>query len=50
MRKGEMAWLRISPKYHGNIYHKFCKKNHLSPETELGEFIYIKLFVDSIKR
>lgn len=25
MRKGDLAWIKYSPKYHNNIYHKFCK-------------------------
>jgi hypothetical protein len=50
MRKGEVVWLKISPKYHGNIYHKYCKKDHIKPETVLGQDIYIRLAIDSIKR
>jgi hypothetical protein len=48
MKKGEIVWLKISPKYHQNIYHNFCKKDHI--QGTVGESIYIKLFVDSIKR
>ena len=29
MRKGEVAWLKIGPEHHGNIYHTHCKKEHL---------------------
>lgn len=50
MRKGEIAWLKIGPKYHGNIYHNYCKKDHLKPDVVLGQDIYIRLAIDSIKR
>jgi hypothetical protein len=50
MRKGEVAWIQIGPKYHNDIYHKFCKKDHLKADTVLGPNIYIKLAIDSIKR
>jgi hypothetical protein len=50
MRKGEISWVKIASKYHCNIYHKHCKKDHLSAETVLGENIYIRLHIDSIKR
>ena len=36
MRKGEIVWLKIGPKYHGNIYHNYCKKDHLKPDVVLG--------------
>ena len=46
MRKGNVAWIKIGPKYHQNIYHQFCKKSHLDPNVKLGEYIYMKLYVD----
>jgi len=50
MKKGEVAWLEIGPKHHGNIYHKFCKKDHLAADVVIGDKIWIKLSVESIKR
>ena len=45
-----MVWIKIGPKYHGNIYHNFCKRTHLSPDSNIGECIFIKLSIDSVKR
>jgi len=50
MKKGEIAWIKIGPKQHGNIYHNYCKKTHIAPETVLGDKIWIKLTLDNIKR
>lgn len=50
MKKGEIAWFQIGPKYHGNIYHNYCKKDHLAPDVKIGANIWIKLTVDGIKR
>ena len=32
MRRGEVVWIKIGPKYHNNVYHTFCKKEHLLAE------------------
>ena len=29
MKRGEVVWLKIGPKHHGNIYHTHCKREHL---------------------
>jgi hypothetical protein len=50
MRRGDVAWIKIGPKYHGNIYHTYCKKEHLLADQKLGPDIYIRLFIDQIKR
>jgi len=50
MKKGEIAWINIGPKCHKNIYHNYCKKDHLSKDVEIGDRIWIKLTVESIKR
>lgn len=50
MRKGEIVWLKIGPKHHKNIYHTFCSKDHLKPGTKIGQDIYLRLAIDSIKR
>ena len=50
MKKGEIAWIKFGPKYHKNIYHNYCKKDHLDKESELGDKIWIKLTVENLKR
>jgi len=50
MRKGEVVWIKYSPKYHKNIYHNFCKNNTLHSDKNIGDSIFIKLNVDTIKR
>jgi hypothetical protein len=50
MKKGEIAWFNIGPKYHGNIYHNYCKKDHLAKDVVISDRIWIKLSVESIKR
>ena len=50
MRKGEISWLKIASKYHNDIYHKYCKKDHIAKDAEIGKNIWIKLSIDSIKR
>lgn len=46
MRKGDSVWIKYSPKYHNNIYHKFCKQDHLHSDQKIGESIFIKLYID----
>jgi hypothetical protein len=51
MRKGEVAWIKYSPEYHSNIYHNGClKKDGVHKDQNIGENIFIKIFVDSVKR
>eukprot|EP00355_Strombidium_rassoulzadegani_P006360 CAMPEP_0168616674 /NCGR_PEP_ID=MMETSP0449_2-20121227/5146_1 /TAXON_ID=1082188 /ORGANISM="Strombidium rassoulzadegani, Strain ras09" /LENGTH=283 /DNA_ID=CAMNT_0008657461 /DNA_START=33 /DNA_END=882 /DNA_ORIENTATION=- len=51
MRKGEVAWIRVGPAYHKNIYHTHCDKKHLERQGQAdGEDIFMKLCVESIKR
>jgi hypothetical protein len=50
MRSGDTVWLKIGPKYHKDIYHKFCKKTHLDPNVKLGPYIFMKLAIESVKR
>ena len=50
MKKGEIAWIKIGPKQHGNLYHNYCKKTHIAPDTVLGDKIWLKLTLDNIKR
>ena len=47
MSKGEIAWIKISPAYHKNIFSK-VNKDHV--KVEVGDQIFIKLTIDSIKR
>jgi hypothetical protein len=47
MRKGEVAWIKYSPEYHSNIYHNGClKKDGIHKDQNIGENIFIKIFVD----
>lgn len=48
--KGEIAWIDIGPSYHGNIYHTYCKKDHLAKDAVIGDRIWIKITVEGIKR
>ena len=48
MRKGEIAWIKIGPKYHNNIYHFHSNKDHV--QDKIGDTIWMKLAVDQIKR
>lgn len=50
MKKGEIAWVKIGPKHHNRIYHNYCKKDHLAKDAVIGDSIWIKLTVESIKR
>ena len=50
MKKGEVAWIKVGPQYHANIYHDYGKNKHVTAETKAGDRIWIKLTVDSIKR
>jgi hypothetical protein len=50
MRKGEIAWYNIGPKYHSNIYHNYCKKEHLAEDAIIGDRIWIRLKVEGFKR
>lgn len=50
MRKGEIVWIKLDQKNHGNIFHTFCKKEHLLAEQQLGPDIFIRLHLDYIKR
>jgi len=50
MKKGEVAWIKIGPKYHGQIYHNYCKRDHVAKDAVIGPDIWIKLGIDSIKR
>ena len=50
MKKGEIAWIKYGPEAHKNIYHKYCKKDHLDKDLVLGDTIWIKLTCDGIKR
>jgi hypothetical protein len=44
MRKGEIAWIKISPKYHCNIYHIHSNKDHV--KDKIGGDIWMKLIVE----
>ena len=48
MCKGEVAWLKMSPKVHKNMYHKM--PGHHVDTSKIGESIFLKLFVDTLKR
>lgn len=50
MKKGEVCWIKIGPKYHGQIYHNYCKRDHVAKDAVIGPDIWIKLAIDSIKR
>lgn len=50
MRKGEIAWFNIGPEYHGNIYHNYCKRDHIAADAVITDRIWIKLTVDGVKR
>lgn len=50
MKKGEIAWFNIGPKYHGNIYHNYCKRDHIASDAVIGDRIWIRLKVENIKR
>lgn len=50
MRKGEIAWFNIGPEYHGNIYHNYCKRDHIAADAVITDRIWIKLTIDGIKR
>lgn len=41
MKKGEVAWIKYGPKYHGQIYHKYCKKDHIAKDAVIGPWIWI---------
>mmetsp|Transcript_34646 Transcript_34646/g.53006 ORF Transcript_34646/g.53006 Transcript_34646/m.53006 type:complete len:137 (-) Transcript_34646:522-932(-) len=47
MRKGEVVWLKMSPLVHRKMYH--FQKPHVDA-TKIGDWIYLKLYVESIKR
>jgi hypothetical protein len=50
MKKGEVVWLKIGPKHHKEVYHKSCKKDHIAKDADIGTNIWIKVFIESIKR
>ena len=50
MKKGEIAWIKYGPQYHKNIYHNYCKKDHLAKDLVLGDQLWIKLTCEGIKR
>lgn len=50
MRKGDQAWIKYSPDYHKNIYHSFCKKDQIHKDKSIGQFIFMKLHIDSVRR
>jgi hypothetical protein len=50
MEKGEIAWFDIGPTYHGNIYHNYCKRDHIVKDAIISDRIWIKLNVENIKR
>lgn len=50
MCKGDVVWLKIGEKHHKNIYHTYCKKEHLMTGHQLGPDIYLRLYITDIQR
>ena len=50
MKKGEVVWLKIGPKHHKDVYHNSCTKDHISKDAEIGTDIWMKIYIETIKR
>ena len=50
MKKGEVVWLKIGPKYHKDVYHKACKRDHIAKDADIGRNIWMKIQIETIKR